>query len=103
MKIRLMFLLATGLFLSLPAALPQVQAHPLAVAPGPDEPKTKPLVVKSSRDAVQRVSRQFQGQVLKIDAARVNGHPGYRVKLLTDDGQIFYVSVDAQTGAVKRN
>ncbi|HBF46597.1 MAG TPA: peptidase M4, partial [Shewanella frigidimarina] len=36
-------------------------------------------------------------------SANVNGHPGYRIKLLTNDGVIFYVLVDATNGSVKRN
>ncbi|MEH6465018.1 MAG: PepSY domain-containing protein [Shewanella psychromarinicola] len=61
------------------------------------------LVVTSAQQAVQIAQRRYSGKVLKVQSANVNGHPGYRIKLLTNDGVIFYVSVDATNGAVTRN
>lgn len=59
------------------------------------------LKVKSREQAVQLVKRQYQGKVLKAQSKRVNGHPGYKVKLLSKKGLVFYVTVDAQTGSVR--
>ena len=61
------------------------------------------LVVTSAQQAIQMAKRSYSGKVLKVQSTSVNGHPGYRVKLLTNDGVIFYVSVDATNGSVRRN
>lgn len=61
------------------------------------------LKVTSSQQAIQLVKRQYPGKVLKVQSSRVNGNPGYRVKLLSSSGAVFYVSVDAKTGSVRRN
>ena len=61
------------------------------------------LRVGSREQAIQLVKRDYQGKVLKVQSSRVNGHSGYRVKLLSKKGVVFYVSVDAQTGRVSRN
>ncbi|QPG60531.2 PepSY domain-containing protein [Shewanella eurypsychrophilus] len=63
----------------------------------------KRLKVTSSQQAAQLVKRQYPGKVLKVQSSRVNGNPGYRVKLLSSSGAVFYVSVDAKTGSVRRN
>ncbi|WP_299803402.1 PepSY domain-containing protein [uncultured Shewanella sp.] len=61
------------------------------------------LKVRSKEQAVQLAKRQYRGKVLKVQSSRVNGNPGYSVKLLSNDGVVFYVSVDAKTGRVSRN
>ncbi|WP_413699048.1 PepSY domain-containing protein [Psychromonas sp. KJ10-10] len=60
------------------------------------------LVVNSRDQAIQLVKGQYQGKVLKAEASQVNGHSGYSVKLISQEGLVFYVSVDAQTGQVSR-
>ncbi|MCL1138553.1 PepSY domain-containing protein [Shewanella pneumatophori] len=61
------------------------------------------LKVNSKEQAVQLAKRQYRGKVLKVQSSRVNGNPGYSVKLLSNDGVVFYVKVDAKTGRVSRN
>ena len=61
------------------------------------------LKIASREQAIQLVKRHYQGKILKVQSIRVNGHSGYRVKLLSKKGVVFYVSVDAQTGRVSRN
>ncbi|MBW8185571.1 PepSY domain-containing protein [Shewanella nanhaiensis] len=61
------------------------------------------LRVKSKDQAIQLVKRQYRGKVLKAQSSRVNGNPGYRIKMLSNQGVVFYVSVDAKTGSVRRN
>jgi uncharacterized membrane protein YkoI len=41
--------------------------------------------------------------VLKASSTRNQGVPGYKVKMITNDGVVFYVHVDAQTGRVSRH
>ena len=61
------------------------------------------LKVRSREQAIQLVKRQYQGKVLKAQSIRNNGHSGYQVKLISKEGLVFYVFVDAQTGSVRRN
>ncbi|WP_240778322.1 MULTISPECIES: PepSY domain-containing protein [Shewanella] len=76
----------------------------LQLVPGPkNNRQDNNLVVTSSQQAIQMAKRSYSGKVLKVQSANVNGHPGYRVKLLTNDGVIFYVSIDASNGSVTRN
>jgi len=58
------------------------------------------LKVNSSAQAVQLVKRQYQGKVLKAQSTKTNGRPGYRVKMISTEGRVFYVFVDAQTGSI---
>ena len=61
------------------------------------------LKVVSREQAIQLVKRQYQGKILKAQSSQINGHPGYKVKLISEKGLVFYVYVDAQTGSVRRN
>jgi uncharacterized membrane protein YkoI len=73
----------------------------LTQQPGPNSQSD--LAIRTPQQAMQRVRSQYQAKVLTIQASQVNGNPGYRVKLLTDQGEVFYVLVDAKTGAIYRN
>ncbi|MBB1268136.1 PepSY domain-containing protein [Shewanella sp. SR44-3] len=72
-----------------------------ALQPGPSN--SADLAIRTPQQAMQRVRSQYQAKVLTIQASQVNGNPGYRVKLLTAQGEVFYVLVDAKTGAIYRN
>lgn len=65
--------------------------------------KSAKLKVRSRKDAIKRVKRQYKGKVLKASSTRNQGAPGYKVKMITNDGVVFYVHVDAQTGRVSRH
>ncbi|MCL1048549.1 PepSY domain-containing protein [Shewanella abyssi] len=65
--------------------------------------RAKSLKVSSPQQAAQLVKRKYPGKILNVKSARVNGNPGYRIKLLSKDGVVFYVNVDAKTGSVRRN
>ncbi len=62
--------------------------------------QSKNLAIRSAGQAAQLVSQSMGGKVLKVQSAQVNGNPGYRVKLLKNDGSIVSVSVDAVTGRI---
>jgi uncharacterized membrane protein YkoI len=64
---------------------------------------TNKLKLISRKQALQLVKRQYKGKILKAQSSQINGHTGYKVKLISEKGLIFYVSVDAQTGRVSRN
>ena len=65
--------------------------------------KSANLKVRSRKDAIKRVKRQYDGKVLKASSTRIQGAPGYKVKMLTNDGVVFYVYVNTQTGRVERH
>lgn len=58
------------------------------------------LRINSAQQAVQLVKRQYGGKILKVQRQKVNGKPGYRVKLLKDNGNVVSVLVDAKSGRI---
>ncbi|ABM01505.1 PepSY domain-containing protein [Shewanella amazonensis] len=61
------------------------------------------LKVTSGDQAAGMAASRYPGRVLKVSRSQVGGNPGYRVKMVSDDGKVFYVSVDARTGRVGRD
>lgn len=61
------------------------------------------LKVTSGDQAASMAASRFPGRVLKVSRSQVGGNPGYRVKMVSNDGKVFYVSVDARTGRVGRD
>jgi uncharacterized membrane protein YkoI len=60
------------------------------------------LRVKSRQQATQMVKNQYGGKILSIQSSMVNGNPGYRAKLLSPDGVVFYILIDAVSGKMSR-
>lgn len=54
------------------------------------------LKVNSTAQAVQLVKRQYQGKVLRAQANNL----GYKVKMISKEGRVFYLFVDSQTGSI---
>ena len=52
-------------------------------------------------DAMSRVQRTFGGRIIQAQPASVNGHEGYRIKILTARGEVRVVHVDGETGAMQ--
>lgn len=63
----------------------------------------KGLKVTSAQQAARKVTSRYGGKVLKVRKKKVNGGPGYKVKLLKANGQIISVTVDATSGRIKGN
>lgn len=61
------------------------------------------LVVGSSDEAAQLVKSSIGGKILKIKRTKVNGHAGYKVKVIKADGNIVSILVDATSGRISRN
>lgn len=61
------------------------------------------LVITSAQQASSRAQSQFGGKVLRVQSIQVGNAPGYQVKLLSSDGVVFYATVNAVTGSVRRN
>jgi len=55
----------------------------------------------SMGDAMERVVRATGGRVIQAQPATVNGHEGYRIKVLTARGEVRVVYVDGETGAMQ--
>jgi len=69
----------------------------------PDGKQQVKLRVRSPEQAASMASGRYPGKVLKVGRSTVNGNPGYRIKMVTDDGKVFYVAVDAVSGEVGRD
>lgn len=55
----------------------------------------------SMGEAMERVAQAFGGRVIQAQPATVNGHEGYRIKVLTARGEVRVVYVDGHTGALQ--
>jgi uncharacterized membrane protein YkoI len=49
-------------------------------------------------EAVQRAERRYHARVVKAEAHNNDGRTIYVLRLVSDDGRVFTVRVDAQTG-----
>lgn len=58
--------------------------------------------VKSRQQATQMLKKRYNAKVVSVQSAKVNGNPGYKAKLLAQDGIVFYVYIDAVSGQMKR-
>ena len=67
----------------------------------PSEAGRQAQIRVSMGDAMDRVVRATGGRVLLAQPATVNGHEGYRIKVLTRHGEVRVVYVDAETGAMQ--
>ena len=65
--------------------------------------ESKKLKVSSRKQATTMVKRQYNARVLSVVASNVNGNSGYKAKLLSKDGTVFYVFVNAVTGQISRS
>ena len=95
MKYRILLTFLLGLSLNLtPPLLPEAQAN---------NREQQSLAVTSADQAASMAAGRFQGTVLKVSRSQINGGPGYRVKMISIDGKVFNVAVDARTGRVWRD
>lgn len=52
-------------------------------------------------EAVARVEKQYEARVVRAEEDRDDGRRVYRIRLLSADGRVFEVTVDAATGKVE--
>jgi uncharacterized membrane protein YkoI len=52
-------------------------------------------------DAVQMVQQRFNARVVKAEERDENGRTVYHLRLLSSDGKVWTVKVDAQSGAIR--
>ena len=108
MKMASLSALIVGLLFPLMIMTANVQASTIgdssmSMAAGFSKKSANKLKVGNREQAIQLVKRQYQGKVLKAQPSRFNGHSGYKIKLISNEGVVFYLFVDAQTGSVHRN
>ena len=81
----------------------------LAATPVLASPQHHPFLLMAQRghaenggvsmdEAVRRARQQHQGKVLSAETVRVDGRKVYRIKILTKDGRVKRVHIDARTG-----
>jgi hypothetical protein len=84
------------------------QAHSM---PGPAYPgdghQDRASIVQTRRDgisldeAVSRAQQQYRARVVRTDVQDEDGRKVYVLKLLSDDGRVFTVRIDASTGRMR--
>lgn len=74
----------------------------LAASPSPIFGGAQSFDIANSQQAARLVKGRFGGKILKVQRTKVNGNPGYKVKLLKDNGHVISVKVDATTGKISR-
>ena len=52
-------------------------------------------------EAVSRAERQYKARVVRTDVQDEDGRKVYVLKLLSDDGRVFTVRIDAATGRMR--
>jgi uncharacterized iron-regulated membrane protein len=52
----------------------------------------------SQDEAVQRARQRYNGKVLSAETIRDNGRKVYRIKILTPDGRVKRIRIDAHSG-----
>ncbi|QSX34635.1 PepSY domain-containing protein [Shewanella avicenniae] len=67
---------------------------------GEAQHQAQPLRITDSNQAAQLAKSRYGGKVLKVSKQKIGGDPAFKVKLVTNDGRIIYVSVNAVTGSV---
>jgi hypothetical protein len=93
-----------------PAALllagfaPLTRAYSVPGSPASGAVAAEQGVVAEARDgisldeAVARAERQYRARVVRTDVQDEDGRKGYVLKLLSEDGRVFTVRIDAQSG-----
>jgi uncharacterized iron-regulated membrane protein len=76
---------------------------PVAAAPGsplpPDRGGPRALAGDLTLDqAVKRAEKRYEARAVKAEERREGGRLVYHIRLLSDDGRVFDVTVDAATG-----
>lgn len=92
--------LLLSLLLLLSYANLSVQASPMLLNSAYESKKNKALTIRSSQQAAQIAKSRYGGKVLQVKKSKVNGNPGYRVKLIKPDGNVVSIKIDAITGRV---
>lgn len=80
-----------------------VMVKPIAASPYLYIEQQQSFRVGNSQQAARLVKGKVGGKVLKVQRAKVKGNPGYKVKVLKNNGHVVSVKVDAKSGRVSGN
>ena len=88
--------------------IPLAQAHgmPVPASGGSNVPPPARLVAEqhdgiSLDEAVRRAEHQYHARVVRTDVQDEDGRKVYVLKLLSDDGRVIQVRIDAATGRMR--
>lgn len=56
----------------------------------------------SLEDAVSEARDRYPGRVISAETRRKNGRDSHRIRILTDDGRVKRLNVDAESGRFER-
>ena len=59
------------------------------------------LTDEALRAAVQKAEQRYKARAVKAEERREDGRRVYRIRLLSEDGRVFDVTVDAATGRME--
>jgi hypothetical protein len=88
------------------APLSQAHSMPGFVGGGSNQAQRPPVLAMyrdgiSLDEAVSRAERQYRAKVVRTDVQDEDGRKVYVLKLLSDDGRVFTVRIDAATGGMR--
>ncbi|PKH01558.1 hypothetical protein CXF72_15900 [Psychromonas sp. MB-3u-54] len=92
--------MASILTLAVCLLLPLAATTASAANDGRAADQSSKIKVSSTAQAVQLVKHQYQGKVLRAQVSNSDGYSGYKVKMISKEGRVFYLFVDAQTGSI---
>jgi uncharacterized membrane protein YkoI len=92
--------MASILTLAVCLLLPLAATTASAANDGRGTDQSSKVKVSSTAQAVQLVKRQYQGKVLRAQTSNSDRYSGYKVKMISKEGRVFYLFVDAQTGSI---
>jgi len=87
-------------FFTLPSHSYVYEGSPFIMGGEGFKQQKKRLKISNSGQAAQLVKSRVGGKVLKVQSKKVNGHAGYKVKIIKKDGRIVSVLVDAESGRI---
>jgi uncharacterized membrane protein YkoI len=56
----------------------------------------------SLEDAVSEARDRYPGRVISAETRRNNGHESHNIRILTDDGRVKRLNIDAESGRPER-
>lgn len=92
-------ILALSLVLAAPVAAPASMEGGAVVPEGPHAAtRAEELTLEQ---AVQRAEQRYRARAVKAQERREDGRRVYRIRLLSEDGRVFEITVDAATGRME--
>ncbi|QYJ75057.1 PepSY domain-containing protein [Shewanella sp. FJAT-52076] len=68
-----------------------------------DAQSQRSFVYSNAEQAAAAAQRKYQGKVIKVENRSKVNQASYRFKMVNDQGKVFFVTVDARTGSVRKD